>query len=192
MHKSLYQKLAKRVKNARVARAYYVSERDEIRERVAIHFNSALDFSHEATEFDAETSTISTDLYGCLPSGDQFLHKWDTDHKYRRKLIEGEINTYFEFWKQQGEIPAWMNMYEDDYTTIKKEYMDRLVSRYEEGIQRARECKKKIVPSHYKFSDNEFFATHINSELLWIYYGYYTYQRYWMRTIEPSAKGMAI
>ena len=137
MHKSLADKIRKRIKNARVARAYYASERNSIRERVAEHFNSALDFIHEVNEFDASTCTIDKRLWGCLPSGDQYLHKWDTDWKYRRKLIEGEINTFFEFWKQQGQIPNWMKMYEDDYETIKKEYMDMLVSRFEEGIQRA-------------------------------------------------------
>ena len=192
MHKSLANKIRKRIKNARVVRAYYASERNDILKRVAEHFNSAFDFCHEPTEFDADTSTIDTKFWGCLPTGDQFLHKWDTDYNYRRKLVVDDINTFFDFWKQQGKIPNWMRLYEDDYETLKSDFVDVIVSRFEEGIQRAKECKKNIVPAHYKFHDDDFFCTHIDAHTLWIYYGYYTYQRYWMRTIEPSANGMAV
>lgn len=192
MHKSLANKIRKRIKNARVVKSYYASERNSILKRVAMHFNAALDFAGQETEFEVGTESVDERFYGCLPSGNQFLYKWDTDYNYRRKLLVGDIEQFFEFWKVQGKITNWMRLYEDDYETLKPAFVDVIVSRFEEGIQRAKECKKKIVPAHYKFNDDDFFCTHIDSHTLWIYYGYYTYQRYWMRTIEPSASGMAI
>lgn len=188
MHKSLADKISKRIKNARVARVYYKSERDEIRERVAKHFNEAMD----CHLLDIASDNVDSKFYGALPSGDQHLYKWDTDYKYRREIVLYQANIFFNYWKHLGKVNNWMEMFEDDQETLNKNHQDLIMRRFEEGVQRAKECKEKIVPEHYKFHDDDFFSTHIDNGCLWIFYGYYTYQRYWMRTVETSAKGMAI
>ena len=83
-------------------------------------------------------------------------------------------------------------MQEVHYWKSKKDWQELIFARFEEGISRAKSCIPKIVAPFYNNHDSEFAATHVNVSTLWIYYGYYCYQRYWMRTIEPSAKGMAI
>ena len=189
MHKSLANKIRKRIKNSRISKAYYASERDTIRERVAMHFNTAIDSEADPT-FDP--AFVDKKFYGALPSGDQFLYKWDTDPEYRKSLLLSIATRFFTYWKDMGQVKNWMDMFEGDQETLKQKYVDVIVDRFEEGIQRAKLCKKNIVTTLYKFSDNAFQCTHIDAGTLWIYYGYYTYQQYWMRTIEPSSKGMAI
>ena len=189
MHKSLANKIRKRIKNSRVGKAYYASERNPIRERVAQHFNAAMD--SEGDE-DFDINDVDTKFYGALPSGNQFLFKWDTDSEYRKKLLLEIAHTFFHYWRGMGQVKNWMAMYEGDQETIKQKYQDVIVERFEEGLQRAKLCKKNIVTTLYKFSDDAFHCTHIDAGTLWIYYGYYTYQQYWMRSLEPSAKGLAI
>jgi hypothetical protein len=180
MHKSLATKISKHNEGKA-----YASERNVTLVRVAQIFNQALDNVEDVCDIDSR-------FYGSLPSGDQFLHQWANDTEYRKRLLLDDAHTYFLYWKDRGEIREWMMMFEDDYLTIKPAYQELIFENFELGISRAKQCTVKVLPEDHVNHDNDFQATHIDADTIWVYYGYYCYRKYWMRTIEPTANGLSV
>jgi len=172
MHKSL----AKKIKQ----KAHYQSERNFQLERVAMYFNEAVD---------KDPIYVDKRFYGCLPTGDEFLNDWAEDKEYRHRLLKADIQCFYDYWdKDKGLVSGFIN--EDGY--VPKVLQQAIISNFEEGILRAKCGTREVIESKYVNHDDYHLSMSPKQTTIWIAYGYFCWQKYWLRSLDPSSKGLSI
>lgn len=172
MHKSLAKKIKTKVR--------YASERNFQLERVAMYFNEAVD---------KDPTYVDKRFYGCLPTGDEFLNDWAEDKEYRHRLLKADIEAFYSYWdKEKGMVSGFIS----ENGSVPEQLQLAIISNFEEGILRAKSGADKVIASKYLNHDDYHLSMSPKQTTIWIAYGYFCWQKYWLRSIDPSSKGLAI
>jgi hypothetical protein len=172
MHKSLVKKIKTKVT--------YDSERNFQLERVAMYFNEAVD---------KDPIYVDKRFYGCLPTGYEFLNDWAEDKEYRHRLLKADIQCFYDYWdKDKGMVSGFIS--EDGSISEVMEAV--IISNFEEGVLRAKCGTAKVISEKYTNHDDYHLSMSPKQITIWIAYGYFCWQTYWLRSLNPSSKGLSI